>query len=72
MNQVLTAAAAVLCLSLGACANGGLNHSEIGAIGGAVAGGLAGSALTHGSTAGTVIGAGAGAVAGHEIGKRVQ
>jgi osmotically inducible lipoprotein OsmB len=63
---ILSLAAAILALSLGACGN--LSRGERNTAAGAVIGGVAGSVITGGSTAGTV----GGAVIGGVIGDRID
>ena len=59
------AAAAVIALGLGACAD--MTHQERSTLAGAAVGGVAGNVVTGGSTAGTLGGAAVGGVIGHEV-----
>ena len=64
-KYVKTTAAALLALSLGACAN--MNAQQKNTAIGAAVGGVAGSILTGGSAVGTVGGAAVGGVIGNQV-----
>lgn len=65
IRRPLLCAAAVLALSLSACA--GMSHQDRNTATGAVVGGAAGAILTGGSTVGTVGGAVVGGVIGNKV-----